>query len=111
MKALSVISMIILIVGFVTINAFSQGRPEKGIAYFNDPGLGGSTNAKSCATCHPEGKGLKGVAEKKQYTQTGDVDKALAEVVNQCIVKALKGKALGSNSVELQDMVAYLKTL
>jgi cytochrome c len=36
---------------------------------------------------------------------------SLEEVVNTCIEKPLKGKALDTNSQEMQDVVAYIKSL
>lgn len=37
--------------------------------------------------------------------------KQLEKIVNQCIVKALDGRALAPGSPDLTSLVAYLKTL
>lgn len=59
------------------------------------------TNGKSCESCHSGGKGLEGAASSD--------DKELAGTVNQCIVKALHGRALAVDSPELQTLVKYIK--
>jgi len=83
--------------------AMAAGQPsvERGRDLFNSAGLG--TNGKSCASCHPGGKGLETAAASGQ--------KKLEKVINQCIVKALKGKALAPGSPDLASLVAYLETL
>jgi cytochrome c peroxidase len=72
---------------------------EKGKALFNDTTLG--TSGKSCGSCHPDGKGLETVGTKEN----------LAATVNACIKAPLKGKALDGNSVEMQSLLLYLKSL
>ena len=91
--------------------AFAAGDVEKGKALFNDPTLG--TNGSTCGTCHPGGKGLEksGAADKKEWTTPGGVEKSLEDAINMCITMALKGKALDKNSQEMQDLVAYIKSL
>lgn len=81
--------------------AVVSSSPERGKELFNSSALG--TNGKSCASCHSGGKGLEKVA--------ASAPKKLEKVVNQCIVKALKGKALPANSPDLAALVSYLKTL
>lgn len=60
--------------------------------------MGGSTNDKSCNSCHPDGKGLENVKDVESMTQ-------------KCIEKALAGKPLAADSQELKDLVAYIKSL
>lgn len=74
---------------------------SKGKELFNSATLG--TDGKSCGSCHPGGKGLIEAA--------ADADQELAEIVNACIGKALKGKPLGANSQEMKSLVMYLKSL
>ena len=74
---------------------------EQGKALFNDSGLGGSTNEKSCASCHPEGRGLE---------QSGEKDN-LAQVINGCIAGPLRGQALDKESMEMQSLELYIKSL
>jgi mono/diheme cytochrome c family protein len=73
---------------------------ERGKELFTSTQLG--TNGTSCAACHQDGKGLEGVAE---YD-----DAQLGKIVNQCITKPLKGKALDPASSDLKSLVMYLKT-
>ena len=83
--------------------AAAQDAPsvERGSKLFNSTALG--TNGKSCATCHPGGKGLEDVA---------DYDgKKMATYVNNCIEKALKGKPLANDSADMGSLVMYLNTL
>lgn len=72
---------------------------EHGKALFNDPGLGGSTNDKSCGSCHPGGSGLE--------TASGDI----ADTINRCIKSALEGEGLDKDSQEMKDLSAYIKSL
>ncbi len=83
--------------------AMAAGQPpvERGRDLFNSAGLG--TNGKSCASCHPGGNGLEAAA--------ASGPKKLEKIINQCIVKALKGKALAPGSPDLASLVAYLATL
>jgi len=97
-------SMAIFIMLAVSVSlAMAAGQPsaERGKDLFNSAELG--TNGKSCASCHPGGNGLEKAAASGQ--------KKLEKIVNQCIVKALKGEALASDSPDLVSLVAYLKTL
>lgn len=84
---------------------------ERGKTLFNDPKLGGGTSGKACATCHPDGSGLEGVAEKMEWKNPGGAFTSLEEAVNVCIEMALKGKALDVKSDQMKDLVAYLKSL
>jgi cytochrome c peroxidase len=68
---------------------------------FNDSALGGTDNAKSCNSCHPGGKGL---------VDAGSNPK-LAVIINQCITGPLGGQAIKDNSIEMQSIKLYLKSL
>ncbi len=96
----------LLIIGIVVLAAklvVADSKPSAdwGRELFNKKTLG--TNGKSCASCHPDGKGLE---EAAAY----DAAK-LEKVTNQCISMALKGSALPSGSSDLASLVLYLKTL
>jgi len=58
---------------------------------------------RSCATCHPEGKGLE------EIDAYSDVE--LKGIVNGCIQAALKGKPLEQSSQEMESLIAYLRSL
>ncbi len=63
--------------------------------------VGTFSSGQSCNSCHPDGQGMAKSAAKAN----------LAETINTCIVKALKGKALDVKSVEMQSMVLYIQSL
>lgn len=74
---------------------------ELGKRLFNDPTLGGSTNAKSCNSCHADGKGLEKAAENKK----------LVKVINQCITGPLKGQKIDGRTAEMRSLKMYIETL
>jgi cytochrome c len=74
---------------------------EQGEKLFKSTSLG--SNGRSCAGCHPDGKGLENAAAYDEKT--------LAKIANKCIVKALNGKALADDSTELASLIMYLKTI
>lgn len=97
-----------LIIGLtLTMSAFaglSMGSDEtvaKGKELFNDPGLGGSTNQKSCGSCHQDGDGLQKAGDKEN----------LAGMINTCIQGPLKGQALDADSTEMKALQLYIKSL
>ncbi|MDA8098230.1 MAG: hypothetical protein M0042_01235 [Nitrospiraceae bacterium] len=94
-----------------TVSAAQQTPEERGKAHFNDPKLGGGTSGRSCNTCHPGGKGLFGVADKMGWATPAGRSRTLEDAINICITKALNGKPLGVKSREMQDLIAYLRTL
>lgn len=108
-KTATVITMAVL---FATaVFAMHHTAEERGKALFNDPKFGGATAGRSCGTCHPDGKGLLGVGEKKMWKTPGGEFKTLEDAVNICITMALKGKALDVKSEQMKDIVSYLKSL
>lgn len=76
-----------------------EATVDKGKALFNDTKLG--ANGKSCNDCHKDGAGL----------EKAGVKNGMETMVNACITKALNGKALKSNSVEMRSMALYVKSL
>lgn len=73
----------------------------RGKELFTSKQLG--TSGKSCSTCHPDGKGLTKAA-------TYDAGE-LGEIINQCILNPLKGKALDPASGEMKSLIMYIKSL
>lgn len=109
LKAAALFAMAML---FATAVFAMHHTPEdRGKAMFNDTKLGGGTAGRSCNTCHPDGKGLVGVGEKKMWKTPGGEFKTLEDAVNICITMALKGKALDVKSEQMKDIVSYLKSL
>ncbi len=74
---------------------------ERGEELFNSTKLG--TNGKSCAICHAGGIKL----EKAAVYDEGE----LADIVNQCIERALAGKPLDPASDDLKSLVMYVRSL
>ncbi|MEN8135255.1 MAG: cytochrome c peroxidase [Thermodesulfobacteriota bacterium] len=74
---------------------------ELGKKLFNDPTLGGSTNDKSCNSCHADGEGLE---------KAGD-NKKLVKVINQCITGPLKGKKIDGRTADMRSLKMYIKSL
>ena len=102
MKKVTVMTIVALL-ALCVINIAIAASPQevtldKGKALFNDPRLG--TSGKSCNTCHPDGKGLDKAGEKSN----------LESILNSCITKGLKGKALDVKSAEMQSLVMYVKS-
>jgi cytochrome c553 len=109
MKPIKITIMsLIALVSFLTL-AFAAGEAEKGKALFNDPNFAGGV--KACSACHPDGRGLEKAAAKKEFHIMGGTQKSLEEAVNACIVNANQGKAIDVKSVQMKEMVAYIKTL
>jgi mono/diheme cytochrome c family protein len=101
MKVLTVSMCFLLAVLLVWSFAFAAGDAAKGKILFDDPEFAGGTAGQSCSSCHPEGKGAAKAADKKDLRKT----------INSCIVNALRGKAIDPGSSEMDDMVAYLKSI
>jgi cytochrome c5 len=106
-----VVIVVAMFVASAVVLAKHHTPEERGKTLFNDPKLGGGTAGKSCNTCHPDGKGLEGVGNKKEWKNPGGTFKSLEAAVNVCIEMALKGKALDVKSDQMKDMISYLKSL
>ncbi len=88
-----------LLAGHITFAVQGGATIEKGKKIFNDPSLG--TTGKSCNSCHPDGRGLEQSGTRRNLT----------DIINGCITTPLKGKALDPNSVEMESLVLYIKSL
>ena len=89
MKLVVLVSLLVFVGVGVAAAMSHEPTAEKGKALFNDVKLG--TSGQSCNSCHPDGQGMAKSAAKAN----------LAETVNSCIVKVLKGKVLDVKSVEM----------
>ncbi len=101
MKWLRFLMLFPLALGITFSHAYGAEDVAKGKAFFTDPEFAGGSAGKSCNSCHPDGKGAAKAADKKD----------VREIINQCIVNALHGKAIGPNSDEMDDLVDYLKSV
>lgn len=79
---------------------------EMGGKLWNDTKLG--TSGAACATCHPDGKGLKKALFPK-YIKMADDILTLDQMINFCMLNPMKGKPLAWNSVELTALAAYVQ--
>ena len=113
MKAIKILLLSLLMCGLVFSSVFAMGNIEKGKALFNDPKAFGGTADKSCASCHPNGKGLEksGAKGKKDWKNPAGSWTSLEDVINVCILMADKGKALDPKSEDMKNLVAYIKSL
>lgn len=97
--AYGLIGMVFCSVGVVS--ASETASIDRGMTLFNDPALGGSTNPTSCGTCHPGGGQLAKAAGRED----------LAGLVNVCVERPLSGTALAEDSVEMQSLLLYIRSL
>jgi len=98
--SLMIIFMIVFLGSQIGATENKTKKIEFGKQLFNDSAFANSANKRSCNSCHPEGKGIEEM-DNGDYT----------EMINRCIVGALKGKALEKDSEEMQAMQAYLQSL
>ena len=103
------LSLLVLLSSEMVLAATEGASVEKGKALFNDARLG--TTGSSCNTCHMNGRGLEAAAAKKGWIRSDKTYKNLEDLVNGCITTGLHGKALDVQSVEMQSIVLYLKSL
>lgn len=97
--------------GLLFTLAYAAGDAARGKTLFNDTAFAGATSGNSCNSCHPDGRGLENAGEKKEFSIMGGSQKSLEEVVNVCIVQALRGKAIDPASEDMKDIVAYIRSL
>ncbi|MBU0729960.1 MAG: cytochrome C [Proteobacteria bacterium] len=74
---------------------------ELGKQLFNDPTLGGSTNSKTCNSCHDNGSGLE---------KSGD-NQNLVKMINKCIEGPLAGKAIDGRTAPMRSLKMYIQSL
>ncbi len=82
-----------------------------GKEYFNSPKLG--KNGKTCATCHPDGEGIKGAFYTyPKYSKKHKRVIQLPNMVNSCLMDALKGKKeLSFDSTKMISILTYISEL
>ena len=109
MKILKISFLSVIALTLVFSFAFAADKVEKGKALFNDPKFAGGT--VSCASCHPDGKGLEKSGTKKEWKNPAGMWMSLEDAINVCVIMANKGKAVDPKSEEMKDIVAYIKSL
>ncbi len=107
--------MFVLTSAFVMAGTLSLGYAaniEKGKSLFESPTLGGGTTGKSCITCHSGGEGFDDdLFDRKTFKIMGMDKNNVEEIVNVCIERPLGGAAIDPQGEEMQDLIAYMKTL
>jgi cytochrome c peroxidase len=105
---LSITAVIVL-----SSRAFADGDVKRGKTLFNDPKLSGSSFGVSCNACHPEGKGLEHTwsVGKTTWSSCSGERNSLGDAINTCILMANKGRPLDLKSQEMNDLIAYIKSL
>jgi cytochrome c len=108
LKLLSITAVIVL-----STSAFADGDVKRGKVLFNNPKLSGSSFGVSCNTCHPGGKGLEnsGAADKTSWNSCSGEQNSLEDSINTCILTANKGQPLDMKSREMNDLIAYIKSM
>ena len=110
MKKILILVTALMMTGGLTL-AYAASV-DKGKALFESPSLGGGTTGKSCSTCHEGGENLgSDLFDRKQFTIMEMDKKTLGEVINVCIEKPLGGVAIDTQGQEMEDLIAYMKTL
>ena len=93
-----------LLLGILLMTAFPAFAIETpslalGKTLFESVKLG--TKDRSCATCHPHGKGL---------VMVGDFnDTELKDIINACLRDALGGQLISLESQEMNALVSYAR--
>jgi len=111
MKHFFVILTVFLLVllGAGSIASAENASVKKGKALFNDPSLG--STGSFCNTCHAGGRGLEKAAQKNKWIIGGKTHSTLEEAINYSIITGLRGNALYADSVEMQSLVLYIRSL
>lgn len=95
--------MVLLSVPVALQGAPAENVPsiEKGRQLFNSTSFAGAKSGKSCSSCHPGGAGMQFAWENPN----------LAGQVNNCIIGPLRGTPLDDDSMEMQSMLLYIRSL
>jgi len=100
-KFILAVSALLSLAMFTGISMADNPSAEMGKQLFNDSALGGSTNGRSCNSCHNNGDGL---------AHSGN-DNNLPETINRCITGPLNGKKLDADSKEMNSLIMYIQSL
>ena len=109
MKKENVIVTIIVLCLFAVsfmLTGKEKATAAGGKTLFNSSVMG--QNGKTCATCHPGGKGLESVAIKTEWNAGGTAFPTIEGAINACVKGALKGPSLKEDSLETQSLASYL---
>jgi cytochrome c len=97
----SIIITSILLVSGIDSYAIETPSLSLGKALFESAELG--TKKRSCATCHPQGKGLEMIGDFS--------DTELKDIINACMRDALGAKTISLESQEMNALLGYVRIL
>ena len=108
---LRLLSITVVIV--LSTRAFADGDVKRGETLFNNSKLSGSSFGVSCNTCHPQGKGLEHSCSvgKTTWSSCAGERNSLEDSIKTCILVANKGQPIELKSQEMNDLIAYIKSL
>jgi cytochrome c len=110
MKKRVILLTALLVAGALTLA--HAANVDHGKALFESPKLGNGTNGRSCSVCHAGGRKLgHDLFERKQFNLPGMGNKGLADMINFCIKNSLGGTPIDPQGQDMQDLMAYMKTL
>jgi cytochrome c peroxidase len=89
----------IFIITALPAHAIETPSLSLGQTLFESPELG--NRGKSCATCHPQGKGLAKIGD------FNDVE--LKDIINACLRDALGAEMMSTDSQEMDALLAYVR--
>ena len=95
----------IVLLGILLLTGFHASALEApslnlGQTLFESVELG--TKGLSCATCHPQGKGLDMIGDFN--------DSELKDIINACLRDALKAEPISLESQEMISLVGFVRT-
>ena len=100
MKTFILFPLALILASVLPAIAVEVATPEMGRALFESTQLGKS--GRSCAVCHPDGKGLDKV---------GDFNDAeLKDIINACVRDALQGTLFAGDSQELKALLLHVRS-
>lgn len=100
MKTSILFPLAMILTSVLSAMAVEIATPEMGRALFESNQLGKS--GRSCAACHPDGKGLEKVGD---FT-----DAELKDIINACVRDALQGTLFSGDSQELNALLLHVRS-
>jgi len=100
MKSFILLPLALILANVLPAMAVEVATPDMGRVLFESTQLGKS--GRSCAVCHPDGKGL---------AKVGDFsDAELKDIINACVRDALQGTLFAGDSQELKALLLHVRS-
>ena len=94
-----------VIAGFIffaaSVVTAGKSSIDLGRNLFNDPTLGGSSNATSCNSCHLNGRGLEHAGSNPKLSKT----------INKCITGHMAGNKIDGRTVPMRSLKMFIESL